>query len=149
MTIRNLALLPLTAAVLATAACGQDATTPARPAAVTITGTITVPGGDTVQGLEGGPGQTCRMGGGYDDIRQGAQVVVTDETGAVVALGALDSGVLDLPDAEHWGTRKCAFPFTVQAPTGRTFYGVEVSHRGRLQFTEQQLATPLELTLGS
>ncbi|TQS29098.1 hypothetical protein [Microbispora sp. KK1-11] len=137
------------AAASALTACAADPPAPAPPKTLAVFGTITVPGGVTEQGLDGGPGQTCVMDGGYSDIRQGAQVVVSDEKGTTIAIGNLGEGTLDLPNLQAWGTRSCVFPFLVKAPAGRRFYGVEVSHRGRLQYTEAQLAEALRLTLGS
>lgn len=132
------ALLPL----LLLAACA------APPDPVTVAGTLTVPGGYAHGGLEGGPGQPCAVDGGHADIRAGAQVVVTDASGETLALGRLGGGTLQLPDPGVWGTRSCAFPFTVQAPGGHAFYGVEVTHRGVLRYTDEQLRRPLEMSLG-
>lgn len=118
------------------------------PEPVTVTGTLTVPGGYTEAGLEGGSGQLCAVDGGYADIRAGAQVVVTDDGGKTLVLGQLGAGKLRLPDLEHWGTRSCVFPFSVQAPGGHDFYGVEVTHRGVVRFTAEQLRRPVEMSLG-
>jgi len=120
--------------------------TPPNP--VTVTGTLAVPGGYTDAGLEGGPGQLCAVDGGYADIRAGAQVVVTDDAGKTLALGQLGDGKLTLPDPQEWGTRSCAFPFTVQAPGGHSFYGVEVTHRGVVRYTAEQVRQPVEMSIG-
>lgn len=90
-------------------------------------------------------GRTCAGDGGYDDIRAGAQVVVTDADGGTVALGELSQGRMDgsVPDAT------CQWRFTVaDVPAGAGFYGVEVTHRGALQYTEQELRSPISLSLG-
>jgi hypothetical protein len=43
----------------------------------------------------------------------------------------------------------CVIPFTVgNVPTGLGFYGIEISHRGRLQHSETDLRHGLDLTLG-
>lgn len=114
---------------------------------ITVAGAIAVPGGFAEGGLAGGPGQVCAVGGGYSDIRAGAQVVVTDDAGRTLALGQLGDGTLRLPDLEHWGTRSCVFPFSVQVPGGHDFYGVEVTHRGVVRYSAGQLRQPVELSL--
>lgn len=143
-------VLPLLAMALAgCSGSAADPSTSPSPTTLAITGTITVPGGNTDRGLEGGTGQTCTMDGGYSDIRTGAQVVVSEARGSTIALGALGPGVLDLPDSAFWGTRSCVFPFTVSdVPAGHAFYGVEVSHRGRLQYDSTRIKQPLTVTLG-
>ncbi|MEV0616179.1 hypothetical protein AB0I81_22890 [Nonomuraea sp. NPDC050404] len=85
---------------------------------------------------------TCRGGGGFDDLREGAQVVVSDAAGKTIALGQLGAG--------SWKRGVgCIFLFTVaDVPGGLDFYGVEVSHRGRVQYTAAQLAAPVELSIG-
>ncbi|MGW6503003.1 hypothetical protein [Nonomuraea angiospora] len=128
------------AAVFLAAGCGS--------APITVTGTIAAPGGFTNGGLAGGPGQLCAMGGGYSDIRAGAQVVVTDDAGKTIAVGQLEPGKILLPRADAWGTRSCVFPFTVQAPGGYRFYGIEVTHRGVVRYTAEQLRQPVEMSLG-
>lgn len=96
-------------------------------------------------------GGDCSTDGGYADIRQGAQVTVTDESGTVVGVGSLAAGTtaevsdaLDMPLA-----MKCEFDFSVlEVPDGHPFYSVEVSHRGQLRYQRTALDKALELTLG-
>ncbi|MFF4417498.1 hypothetical protein ACFYY8_33655 [Streptosporangium sp. NPDC001559] len=84
----------------------------------------------------------CATRGGYSDIQEGAQVVVTDASSTTIALGRLAYGSWN----RHTG---CVFLFNVEGvPGGHKFYGVEVSHRGRLQYTAEQVAQPLALTIG-
>lgn len=85
---------------------------------------------------------TCVTGGGYDDIREGAQVVVTDAAGKTIALGQLGAG--------SWKRGVgCIFLFTVaDIPAGEKFYGIEVSHRGKVQYTAAQMSAPIELSIG-
>lgn len=90
-------------------------------------------------------GRTCAGDGGYDDIRAGAQVVVTDADGGTVALGELSQGRMD--GSAPYAT--CQWRFTVaDVPAGAGFYGVEVTHRGEMTFTEQELRSPISLSLG-
>jgi hypothetical protein len=80
-------------------------------------------------------GYACdSMPGGYEDITQGAGVAVKDPSGKTVALGQLGAGK-DLPDGLG-----CSFPFTVtDVPSGLKIYGVEVTHRGVIQYKEAAL----------
>lgn len=84
--------------------------------------------------------------GGYDDVRSGVQVTVTDEKGTVIGASALGGGKFTHPTKNKLG---CVFGFSVaNVPLGRTFYGVAVSHRGVVQFPPDTAKTP-EMTLGS
>ncbi|MEO3853704.1 hypothetical protein [Acrocarpospora sp. B8E8] len=136
--------LPAALAVLSTAALAACSATeaaaptsaPPSPSPITITGTVSVAGGVSRAGSS-----ECALGGGYRDIAPGTQVVVTDPAGKTIALGKLGGG--------QWSSRKCVFAFMVrEVPPGHQFYGVEVSHRGRLQYPAEQVVKPLSLTLG-
>mgnify|MGYP001562051118 CR=1 FL=1 len=108
---------------------------PIAPTSIFVSGTLSLH-----QGL-GGRGVECTGHGGYDDISAGAQVIVTDAASKTVAVGELDPGARD-------GEGVCVFPFSLMVPTGETIYGIEVSHRGRVQYQAGQLKQPLSLTLG-
>lgn len=101
-------------------------------------GTLTL----TDVGLGLGEGDLCSGTGGYSDIDFGAQVNVTDADGTLVAVGSLGFG-----EKTEAG---CVFPFTVDdIPPGSKFYTVEVSHRGGLTQTEDELREGgLDFTLG-
>ncbi|WP_051803945.1 MULTISPECIES: hypothetical protein [unclassified Streptomyces] len=101
-------------------------------------GTLTVAG--IGAGLESE--ELCSGTGGYSDIDFGTQVNVTDAAGTLVAVGSLGFG-----EKTEQG---CEFPFTVDDITpGSKFYTVEVSHRGGLTQTEDELrAGGLAFTLG-
>ncbi|HEX5566739.1 MAG TPA: hypothetical protein VFY14_07405 [Streptomyces sp.] len=98
----------------------------------------------TVAGVGAGllSGKPCSGTGGYSDIRFGTQVSVTDAAGTLVAKGSLGLG-----QKTELG---CEFPFTVDDITpGSKFYTVEVSHRGGLTQSEDELrAGGLAFTLG-
>lgn len=85
-------------------------------------------------------------GGGYDDVHEGTQVVISDADGTTIAVGALGVGVpvglasIDKPAS-------CKFPFEVVAPGGHDFYGVAVGKRGTVQYPVARLTQPLRLTL--
>lgn len=109
----------------------------AGPSPYRVTGSVTLPRG--YDGLS-----TCAGNGGYQDIHEGAQVVISDSAGATIALGRLDAGSAS-------GGRGCVLPFSVpNVPAGKGFYGIEVSHRGILRYEEHDISTrEIELSLGS
>lgn len=94
------------------------------------------------------PGDPCFMSGGYSDIGAGTQVRVVDDTGRVIALGALGVGeaVDTLPDVK--GTDRCRFEATVAEVPMVDVFGVEVAHRGVVNFKREDDPTLAELTLG-
>jgi len=86
---------------------------------------------------------SCSGTGGYSDISNGAQVIVTDAEGKTVALGKIADGFNGYPG-------RCRFKVVVKGvPKGSNFYGIEVTHRGRVQFTAVDIAKQVELSLGS
>jgi hypothetical protein len=88
-------------------------------------------------------GSACSGRGGYSDIHAGTGVTIADASGAVVATGSLQSGRAS-------SSTTCDFTFTVpDVPAGEDFYQVEVSHRGTLTYTADQLRAGLALSLGS
>jgi hypothetical protein len=113
---------------------------PSPAAVLTVEGSVLVRGSypQVVRVSE----SRCAGGGGFDDIREGTQVVVTDAAGKTIALGQLTAG-------GRKGGVGCMFLFVVEnVPAGLDFYGIEVSHRGRVQYTAAQLAAPIELSIG-
>lgn len=117
----------------------SDATTPRT---VTISGTVTLT--DTDFSFTAG----CAGTGGYDDIRNGAPVVVTDAAGTTVALGELVGGK-GVGNHVVGARNSCRWSFRIEGvPTGTDFYGVEVSHRGRVQVRAEKASEPVLLTLG-
>jgi hypothetical protein len=102
----------------------------------TVEGTITLDHGDFVT-----TDDSCFGDGGYNDMHLGTQVVVTDAAQKTVAVGKIVA-------AEDTVT-ECRLTFRVEdVPRGEDFYGIEVSHRGRLQYTADDLEQPLTLSLG-
>jgi len=87
-------------------------------------------------------GQGCREPG-YGDISDGGQVTVHDETSAVIAIGTLGVGEVDIH--QH----SCVWDFRVEnVPGGKRFYGIEIGRRPVLRFSEAQAREKLKLTLG-
>lgn len=88
---------------------------------------------------------TCQGWKGFDDIRVGTQVTVTDATGKVLAVSSLDVGQAKGIAAGADGTKRattCELAFHVLGGVtgGLGPYGVEVSHRGVLRYNEAQLS---------
>lgn len=69
----------------------------------------------------------------YPDITSGAQVVVTDASGKVLAVTALRS-------SKDISSLACDFPFTVTVPSGQSRYGIVIGHnRGTVWFTSAEM----------
>jgi hypothetical protein len=101
----------------------------------TITGDMTLTGGGA-----GTEGSSCQGTGDYDDINKGTEVVVSDPGGKTLATGRLRAGTTQAGD--------CVFPFTVhRVPKDKSFYGVTISHRGTLNYSQTDLKEPLHLAL--
>ncbi len=90
----------------------------------------------------------CTGKGGFADIQTGAQVKVSDPTGKLLALGELKGPSY----AHNFGGRVgCLWVISIDdVPTGRGFYGIEISHRGVIQYPESEVfaALGVDLTLG-
>ncbi|SER54366.1 hypothetical protein [Actinokineospora terrae] len=86
--------------------------------------------------------QGCAGNGGYTDIATGTPVTIYDGD-EVLAAGVLGKG--------HEGDGECEFAFTVRGvPIGVRTMGVEVSHRGKITFSEQDArAGNVHLELGN
>lgn len=84
----------------------------------------------------------CSSGtGGYDDIHEGASVVIYDASGKKLAVGALEAG-------KKRESGLCVFDFEVpDIPAGAGPYGVEVASRGQVSFTEDR-ADAIVVSLG-
>jgi hypothetical protein len=96
---------------------------PGRPATFTVSGTMQITGG-------------C-AGLGYGDIRAGTQVVITDEHQTTLAVGELEAD------------GSCQWSFRIdKVAAGHSFYGVTISHRGTVQYTEAQLRQGVHLSMG-
>jgi hypothetical protein len=134
--------------ILAVAACSggkaPESTTSSAPATFSVTGGLTLGIGDFVWNSDA---NSCSGSGGYQDMRAGAQVVVSDAAGATVAVGSINQAAPYVPTGETRALR-CELSFLVEnVPADKGFYGVEVAHRGRLQYPENQMRQDLKLTL--
>lgn len=79
-------------------------------------------------------GAACVPDDGYEDIAQGAQVVVRDGSHKTIAVGRLGLGV----NAADGGS-SCTFTFSVKVPDA-SFYAISVSHRGSVSYSRSELA---------
>lgn len=78
---------------------------------------------------------------GYEDIVEGADIVIRDADGKKVAVGELGPGRSKPQDA-------CTFSIDVpDVPGGSDIYSIEVSHRGEVSFKKDEAQT-ISLTLG-
>ncbi|AXJ10862.1 hypothetical protein CFN17_15520 [Arthrobacter sp. PM3] len=86
-------------------------------------------------------GGECKGYRGYADIATGAQVVITAD-GKTVGKGELGEGKYK----GGW----CEFPFTVSdIKADSKFFSVQVSHRGTIEYTREELEKGVSLSLGS
>lgn len=120
---------PASAAPAAT----TTAASPAGAADFTLGGKLTLKW--STGAFERNEAGLCAGSGGYADITGGAAVTITDQAGTVIATGQLGNGSADV-DTSTGTPIACAFSFSVpHVPDGKTFYGVQVSHRGAVQFS--------------
>lgn len=102
-------------------------------------GTITL-GPDGVTQYAPGGGE-CDGYSGYDDITSGAQVILSAD-GKTVGKGELGEAKYD--------DGYCVFPFEVTGVAGGSeFYSIEISDRGDMQYTQDELEEGVTLSLGS
>ena len=93
-----------------------------------LTGTVEIADPD---GHTGGLG--CRGDGGYDDLKWGTPVV-RDESGRILATGSLSAG-------REQADQACEFNLLVDNVPRADFYEIEVSHRGALSYSHDELET--------
>jgi len=126
--------LGLLGTILLLTACGSS----------TLHGSVTLTTGD---GLTRS-GNACSGSGGYADLTAGAPVTIKNESGAIIATGTLDAGVSD----SIYPTVVCHFTYTISNIPTAKFYMVEVSHRGALTYSQEQLDAngwKSDVTIGS
>lgn len=126
----------------------------------TITGSVVLfdASGDGI----GGSLTNCYGDGGYDDVDSGAQVLVKNGDGKILATTTLqsgtgqtagdvlsDGGVTTTTSYYGYGSSflntvvRCTFPFQVDVPAGEKFYAVTIGsngHRGTLTYSKDQMA---------
>lgn len=82
----------------------------------------------------------------YPDISDGAQVVITDPSGKVVATSALRQGKALSPG----GFPLCNYPFTAAVAAGQPRYGITIGQgRGTVWFAAARMTREPELVLSA
>jgi hypothetical protein len=112
-----------------------------------VTGVLEVHDSDAT-----GSGDTCTLSDGYDDISEGTTVEITDGTGKVIGIGSLDRPARIANSIDNALTSGCSFTFYVDKVSKTAFYNVEVSHRGKVGYSYDQMVANLwtvSLKLGS
>lgn len=90
-------------------------------------------------------GSRCEGTGSHSDIRQGAQVKVTDPSGAQMGAAGLQQGYMV---GEGFG-RICVFAFTIDGvPSGRASYSVAVANRAPTVHSEDEAHGGADIILG-
>lgn len=126
--------------------CANSAAGQALPTTdvVRLLGTVTISGSIRDNGTQNGV-HACEGARGYSDLRLGAQVVVYDEAGTVIAKGTLQDGRYVDPPAKS----QCSLAFEVEhVPASAVHYQVEVTHRGKVVVPQDRIRQPLQLTIG-
>ncbi|MCA0328832.1 MAG: hypothetical protein LCI03_02890 [Actinobacteria bacterium] len=158
----KIALSIAAATLLAVTACGNSGgpsnassstTASPSPTPLSIRGWISVPI-STQSAIKVSEGtatigaKPCDPKDGYDDISDGAQVTITDESGKVIALTELRNVGLwaDKPDTLIV-LSDCRFDFFVDVPATADFYGIEIAHRGVVRYSKADLADVVRLKL--
>lgn len=96
---------------------------------ITVNGTLVL--GDFTKFGNMKIGDSCEGSGGYNDINSITQVVAKDGND-IVAITSLGTGSAD-------GTGNCSYSFTFDKIAKKNFYSFEVSHRGALNFSYDEL----------
>lgn len=112
------------------AAAGTPSSPPQHPE-YTVVGKIRIAPGQYQR-----DGQGCRA----TNISPEAQVMVTDARGASLTYAPVGAGTL--------AGGHCDLPFTFVVRAGEGSYGIDVPHWGLAKYSEQDLASTLELTFG-
>jgi hypothetical protein len=148
-----------TATTASTTVTTEPPTTTTQPSSVTMAGSLTLTGlsshyiGQDVDMIVTNDLTACVGHGGFDDIGPSAQVTVSDQNGTLVGTSSLDDPqyVEVEPMEFEIGIGQCIFTFMVEVPGDKTFYSVEVAHRGGVTFSREDLERSgwwVELSLG-
>ena len=130
----------LAVVVLSLSACGSvggSSASAEKDDGLTISGSIRLTEGESLE-VAGRPvdGATCYGTGGYDDMSAGTQVIVSDQDGTTIGTSQLSGG--EIVDAATNVVPTCEWTFEVPVEEAK-FYDIEVSHRGSLQFSHEDM----------
>lgn len=103
--------------------------------------------------ISGKEGDSCYGEGGYNDIRAGASVTVSNGDGKLLATGLLGAGTqVYSSSGPSLKLFYCQFPVNVDTKVPRAdFYKVEVTHRGAIAYSYDDMKSrdwQVALTLG-
>jgi hypothetical protein len=92
----------------------------------------------------------CAGANGYDDIAEGSSVTVYSSDGRVIGVGGLNAGVATASTMDSGKTwwEPCTFTFTVRNLPLDNFYQLEISHRGKITVSRQEM-NAVGVTLGT
>jgi len=144
MVVRRRIVAAAAAGVLLMSACsaaeGPTGAEPeSKPGSFTISGTIAVPSATYVAQGQDAPA-FCGVEDGYEDLRTGASVTVTDSSGEVVGVGSL----VDVDRTPE----ECRYSFGIpNVPEGSGTYGIEVGSRGIVQYERDKLDATVEVPI--
>ena len=104
------------------------------PGRAVISSSITVSGIVMLTDYDGFTGHTsgsaCYGDGGYDDLGLGTSVTVFDSTSSIIGGGSISNS--------NFNGTACVLSFEIaKIPSGRGFYQVEISHRGKISADEK------------
>lgn len=126
------------AAIVLVSGCSSPSTS--------VSGEVLVQWRDGVLGLEGAKGHggmDCFTSGGFDDVKEGAEVLILNGEGNPIAKGKLGKGATSDEDSHI-----CVFPFEVsEVPLKGDFFSVQISHRGGPTYDRDEITEPLSLSL--
>jgi hypothetical protein len=110
-----------------------------KPGSFTISGTISVPSATYVAEGQDASG-FCTVKDGYEDLRTGASVVVTDSGGDVVGVGQL----VDVRRTPQ----ECRYSFGIpDVAEGSGTYGIEIGNRGIVRYERDKLDDTIEVPI--
>jgi hypothetical protein len=130
-------LLAAVVCLLVLGACGGNDRDTKAAATTTTQERYSISGTFSLNGIQGeefeteSNGDLCYGTGGYDDIQEGAAVTVTNETSTVIGTGALEQS--------RYTGAGCEFLFDVPNLPRAKFYRIEISHRGQVNFSHDDL----------
>jgi hypothetical protein len=123
---------------------GSTDTPPAAPESRTIAGAVDL--NASVGRATAAAGSPCTGTSGYNDVREGAQVLVVDEANKTIATASLSAGSF-----QPQRGALCTFTFSVPNVPRASFYQVKVNQRGGPTYSFAEMETRgwrVDLTLG-
>lgn len=130
--------LILISALSLSACSAQVPVTTSDPTLDSVQGLVTVPRFVSASfGLNTGVGQSCSAKAGYDDIAEGSQVTIKDDSGKTVAFAPLGKGEVSSKDPFNAGNYiYCEFAFTIDKLPSASIYAVSIggAQRGVVNF---------------